>query len=148
MEPARDLQSEGGVVLLVNKIAVGIFQSTPDGTGEPRLVIDKENLFAPFRSHANCLSIACASELKQAGDGVDGEGKDDSVECEREDAVEQDKSTHFARGQLQLMHMVFGLRYAHNFYVDEKAPGKTHAGGLRFPEDSQERTTVARARSR
>jgi uncharacterized membrane protein len=36
-----------------------------------------------------------------------------------------------------LMHMVFGLRYAHNFYVDDDdADDHAHAGGLQFPEES------------
>ena len=32
-----------------------------------------------------------------------------------------------------LMHAVFGLRYAHNFYGDSDTDGEKHAGGLDFP---------------
>jgi uncharacterized membrane protein len=32
-----------------------------------------------------------------------------------------------------LMHAVFGLRYAHNFYGDSETDAEEHAGGLEFP---------------
>lgn len=32
-----------------------------------------------------------------------------------------------------LVHTVFGLRYAHNFYGDSNASAEKHAGGLEFP---------------
>ncbi len=96
MKPARDLKSEGSVVFLMNRIAVRVFQSAPDGAGETRLVIDEKNLPALFRSHAFWLSIACASTLEQTGDDVDGEREDDGVEGKREDAVQEDEPAHLA----------------------------------------------------
>ena len=34
-----------------------------------------------------------------------------------------------------LMHAVFGLRYAHNFYGDSDTDARKHAGGLNFPRE-------------
>lgn len=35
-----------------------------------------------------------------------------------------------------LMHAVFGLRYAHNFYGNSETDSKKHAGGLQFPGEA------------
>jgi hypothetical protein len=100
MKPARDLQSEGGVVFLMDGKAAGIFESAAHRAGESRLVIDEENFLAPFRSHAFGTSIGCANALEQAGDNIDAEGENDGVEGEVEDAVKQHEAADFARGDL------------------------------------------------
>ena len=79
MKPVRDLKREGSVVFFMNGVTVRLLQGATDGASQARRVIDEEDFFAQLHQRCFWPSIGCASESKQAGNGVDGEGEDDGV---------------------------------------------------------------------